>query len=173
MSAFGAQMESGFKGGRGGCLRTEVSDAPGKNNPRAPATARAGPSHPTPYLSPAHSQLLVVLVREVAEPGRVEEELRGVLQQEQDEAQAAQAAETPASLTVPERRPSPGGPLLTPRSSSAPSSLSPHRAQPFTCPVWAGCPRPLPPPWTWLTSQHPSLWPGVGPSTEKVFTASS
>ena len=101
-----------------------------------------GPPTPSSGLSPAHSQLLVVLVREVAEPGRVEEELRGVLQQEQDEAQAAQAAETPASLTVPERHPSPGG-----RASPHGPALRLPEPLPTPSPaVHRPCLGPLPPP---------------------------
>lgn len=82
----------------------------------------------------------------------MEEELRRVLQQEQDEAKAAQAAETRASLTVPERCPSPGGPTSARGPAlRLPESL-PTPSRPFTCPVWARCPRPLPPPRTWLTT---------------------
>lgn len=173
MSAFGARTGRGFKGGQGGCLRTEMSRIRCSRKKITPGLHLApGPSHPTPWPQ-HHSQLLVVLVREVAEPGRVEEELGRVLQQEQDEAQAAQAAETQASLTVPVRHPSPWGPASA-RFSSA-SSLPPHRAWPFTCSVWARCPDPLPP-WTWLTSQHPSLCIhhlAQGGATEKVLTASS
>ena len=64
-------------------------------------TPRAGPSHQRTPLStvplsrpasqPQHLQLLIVLICKVEESGRVEEELGGVLQQQQDEAQAAQA----------------------------------------------------------------------------------
>lgn len=96
----------------------------GKNNPRAPPNLRALPSHPAASAQ-HHSQLLVVLVREVAEPGCVEEELGRVLQQEQDEAQAAQAAETQASLMVPTRHPPPWGPA-SPRDSALLLPVSPH-----------------------------------------------
>lgn len=86
MSAFGARTGRGFKGGQGGCLRTEMSRIRCSRKKITPGLHLApGPSHPTPWPQ-HHSQLLVVLVREVAEPGRVEEELGRVLQQEQDEA---------------------------------------------------------------------------------------
>ena len=102
-----------------------------------------GPSHPTPWPQ-HHSQLLVVLVCKVAEPGRVEEELGRVLQQEQDEAQAAQAAETQASLTVPVKHPSPWGPASA-RDSALLLPVCPH-AEPGLSPALSGPAAPPAPP---------------------------
>lgn len=40
-----------------------------------------------------HLQLLIILICKVEEPGHVEEELSGILQQQQDQAQATEAVE--------------------------------------------------------------------------------
>lgn len=79
---------------------TKGQVAPGQ----APTRPRA-PSRPAAQPPGAHSQLLVVLVGEVEEPGHVEEELGAVLQQQQDQPQAAQAGERASWV-----RPGPGGP---------------------------------------------------------------
>ena len=146
-------------------MRTEVSRIRCSRKKITPGLhLTPGPSHPTPWPQ-HHSQLLVVLVRKVAEPGRVEEELGRVLQQEQDEAQAAQAAETQASLTVPVKHPSPWGPASA-RDSALLLPVCPH-AEPGLSPALSGPAAPPAPPvdladFTAPVTLHSSSGPGWG-----------
>lgn len=101
-------------------LQEKITPGPCLPPARGPPLRRAS-------ARPHHSQLLVVLICKVAEPSRVEEELGRVLQQEQDQAQAAQAVETQTSLTVPTRHRESGGqgawaPLSTPALPASPAS---------------------------------------------------
>lgn len=94
-----------------GCLRVERARTRGWEHQPPDTTCREGTVHTahrslpqpgltggpcpqplrTSQLAPRHLQLLVVLVRKVEESSHVEEELGAILQQQQDEAQAAQA----------------------------------------------------------------------------------
>ena len=142
-----------------------------KNNPRAPPSPRALPSHALASASLTASRCSRPRSGRAGPCGRGTRSSiaagagRGLGGSGcGDTGEPHSRRETPIAL----------GPCLSPRFSSA-SSLPPHRAWPFTCSVWARCPDPLPP-WTWLTSQHPSLCIhhlAQGGATEKVLTASS
>lgn len=148
-----------------------------KITPRAPPNP--SPSHPaSPRPAPApppraqHACQPVVLIREVAEPGRVEEELGRYCSRSRTRPRRLRLRRHRRASWSPRDTHRPGA-LPHPRDLALLLPVSPH-TEPGLSP--AGPAAPTCSSWTWLTSQHPSLmftWPRVGPSTEKVFTASS